>query len=461
MKIRKILIRIGVGLLIFIGVVLAARAVLNFTEGRALAKTLADLKARGIPLTAKDLAPPCADEDNGARLLTAFENITTIPGRQRSTPGQPARKNKATNLRGLIGRSWNDFTAGKPISPADRAELKEAIAQNAKAFDLLAEMVEKPCFLYRDPADSLVSSLIPNPIQALDAARLLFFSSLFRAEDGDVRGAVDRLVTGLKFGSVMAREGTLISYLVSVAESRTVAQFLGEICRGRAVHDEDTARLAAALDPDPWRDRLAASFRGERVLFIEFGDEVLRADLGDVGSIWEGPRWWEEFGLWLFRPLVKRDMRRSLPSYEWLETQAKIPYYQSREALQARDVKPQNRPWYAVLSKTMLPESESASLKTAQIEAIMLANRAGLACRLYKSRAGRYPETLDALVPGLLSEVPIDPFTGKPLVYRRQGEGFIVYSLGSNQKDDGGRMTYMITQLIMDKDDDWSWREDR
>ncbi len=68
---------------------------------------------------------------------------------------------------------------------------------------------------------------------------------------------------------------------------------------------------------------------------------------------------------------------------------------------------------------------------------------------------------LDALVPGILTEVPIDPFTGKPLVYRREGEGFIVYSLGSNQKDDGGRSTSMITQLVMDKDDDWSWREDR
>ena len=95
------------------------------------------------------------------------------------------------------------------------------------------------------------------------------------------------------------------------------------------------------------------------------------------------------------------------------------------------------------------------------IEAIMLTSRAGLACRLYKSRTGLYPASLEELVPGILTEVPIDPFTGKPFVYRREGEGFIVYSLGSNQKDDGGRSTYMITQLVMDKDDDWAWKEDR
>jgi predicted RNA polymerase sigma factor len=46
-------------------------------------------------------------------------------------------------------------------------------------------------------------------------------------------------------------------------------------------------------------------------------------------------------------------------------------------------------------------------------------------------------------------------------VARNEGEGFIVYSLGSNEKDDRGRSTYMITQMVMEKDDDWAWREDR
>ena len=154
-------------------------------------------------------------------------------------------------------------------------------------------------------------------------------------------------------------------------------------------------------------------------------------------------------------------MRQALPSFELLETQTKVPYYQSREVLRARDRQLKERPWYAFLSQMMISDSETVFMKEAMLEAIMLTSRAGLACRLFKSRNGGYPETLEALVPAILNEVPIDPFTGKPLVYRREGEGFIVYSLGSNQKDDGGRMTYEITQLVMDKDDDWSWREDR
>jgi hypothetical protein len=458
MKIWKILIRIGVVLLAVVAAGLLVRAVLNYTEGRALTRTLAELKAQGIPLTAKDLAPPCPDEDNGARLWKAYVNITTIPTQMAlsSRPHPP----RAAEVRGLIARAWRGYTSGKPLAPADRAALKDEILKNAKAFELIAEMGDKPCFLSRDPAQSLAESRF-EAVQMIQTTELLFFSALFSAEEGDVHGAVDTLLTGLKFTPLAAGEGTLIACLVSVAETRVLAQFLGEICGGRAVEDEDLVRLMRALDPGPWGERLAAAFRGERVMFVEVGEDLLGSGLGDLGSIYEGSSWWQKFGLWVLRPLLKVDMRRSLPSFEFLEAQAKIPYYQSRDALKGRDQQLEGLPWYAYLSKFMLPNSEGAFMKKAMIEAVTLASRTGLACRLYKRRSGRYPGSLDELVPGLLAEVPIDPFTGKPLVYRREGEGFVVYSLGSNQKDDGGRSTYMIDKLVMDKDDDWTWKEDR
>ena len=452
MKPLKILSRIGVVLLIVVAVVLVVRAVLNFTEGRALARALAELKAKGIPLTAQELAPPCPDEDNGARLWRAFEITVTIPGRRTGVPPRLTPRDK--EVRGLISRAWTDFTAGKPLAPADRVALKDVILQNEKPLELVAEMGDKPCFLYRDPSQSLVESLLPDPLQMIQTTKLLFFSSLFSAEDGDVSGAITKLVTGLKFTPLMAREGTLIAFLISLADTRILSQALGEVCSGKALEDADLTRLMSMQDPSPWRERLAAAFRGERVLFIE-------ATEGDFKDLYEGASWLRNLGFWTVRPLLKRDMRQALPSFEFLETQAKIPYYQSRDVLRARDLQIKERPWYAFLSKMLLGNSESAFMKEAMIEAIMLTSRAGLACRLYRSRTGGYPESLEELVPGILTEVPIDPFTGKPLVYRREGDGFIVYSLGSNQKDDGGRSTYMITQLVMDKDDDWSWKEDR
>ncbi|MBP1768437.1 MAG: Bacterial type secretion system protein [Candidatus Aminicenantes bacterium] len=458
MKLLKILSRIGVVLLIIVAAVLVIRAVFNYMEGRALNRALAGLKAQGLALTARDLTTPCPDQDNAARLMKASENISAIPGRRTAGPGQ---RDPGDQVRGLIARSWNDYTAGKPLAPADRAELKDVIHDNAKAFELLTEMGNKPCFLYRDPAQSLLESRPPDAIQMIQTTKLLLFSALFSAEDGDIHSAVDKLATGLKFTPITAREGTLIAFLISLAETRFLSQPLGDICRGRALGDEDLGRLMGAQDPGPWRHGLANAFRGERVMYVEVGEDILKGSFSDLGSIWEGQHWWEKLGLWLLRPLVKRDLRQTLPGFEFLEAQTRIPYYQSRDALRARDRGLQEKPWYAFPSKMMIYDSEAAFLKVAQIEAIMLANRAGLACRLYKSRTGTYPASLEELVPGLLNEVPVDPFTGKPFVYRREGEGFIVYSLGSNEKDDGGRSTYMITQLVMEKDDDWTWREEK
>ncbi len=60
--------------------------------------------------------------------------------------------------------------------------------------------------------------------------------------------------------------------------------------------------------------------------------------------------------------------------------------------------------------------------------------RAGLALLQYKQVHGAFPETLEALgVDGLT-----DPYTGKALLYRPEGEGFVVYSVGPDRQDNSG-----------------------
>jgi hypothetical protein len=458
MRPPKTLIRIGAGLLIVIGVVLVLRAVLNFTEGRALARTLAGLKSDGVPLTAKDLAPPCPDEDNAARLLKALENVVTIQGRPLSRDRRAAGDSAA---RGFVSRAWNEFSAGRPLTPDQRSALKELIAKNERAFELMAEMGEKPCFLYRDPAQSLLESRLPDAIQMLAMTRLLLFAALFDAEDGLVDRATAKIQMGLRFTPLAAQEGTLISCLIAVAETRILAFYLGDLCRGREIGDETLSRLIDALDPRPWPARLAAALRGERVLLLEAGTSTITASFKDIPWLFGDRDALKNAGIWAIRPLVKRDIRESLPLIQKIEAQAALPYYQIRSLLRAHDQKLKERPWYALVSKAVCGGFEAAFMKEAMLEAILLASRTGLACRLHKGRTGAYPDDLGALVPGLLGAVPIDPFTGKPLIYRRDGGGFVVYSLGSNEKDDGGRSTFNITQMVMDKDDDWAWREDR
>ena len=60
-----------------------------------------------------------------------------------------------------------------------------------------------------------------------------------------------------------------------------------------------------------------------------------------------------------------------------------------------------------------------------------------LALLRYKSDKGQFPEKLDELVSaGYLKALRSDPFSGKPFAYKRVGEDFVLYSFGTNLKDD-------------------------
>jgi hypothetical protein len=60
--------------------------------------------------------------------------------------------------------------------------------------------------------------------------------------------------------------------------------------------------------------------------------------------------------------------------------------------------------------------------------------QAGLAALQYKRENGTYPPDLQTLGKSKL----VDPFGGKPLVYRTIPSGFIIYSVGKNLIDDKG-----------------------
>jgi len=57
----------------------------------------------------------------------------------------------------------------------------------------------------------------------------------------------------------------------------------------------------------------------------------------------------------------------------------------------------------------------------------------------YKAEKEQFPESLDQLVSaGYLRQLPMDPYGDGPLVYKRQGSDFMLYSLGADFDDDGG-----------------------
>jgi len=78
----------------------------------------------------------------------------------------------------------------------------------------------------------------------------------------------------------------------------------------------------------------------------------------------------------------------------------------------------------------------SAGERTRQIQNNV---RVAFALAWYQQDRGHYSKTLNELAPKYLKEIPTDLFSGKSLIYRLKDNGYLLYSVGVNGKDDDGR----------------------
>ena len=78
----------------------------------------------------------------------------------------------------------------------------------------------------------------------------------------------------------------------------------------------------------------------------------------------------------------------------------------------------------------------------------------------YRLADGHLPDTLDALVPPFLSEIPHDVIDGQPLRYHRTAvDQYVLYSIGWNEKDDGGVVALKKDSTGIDiGNGDWVWK---
>ncbi len=126
---------------------------------------------------------------------------------------------------------------------------------------------------------------------------------------------------------------------------------------------------------------------------------------------------------------------------------------QSRESLeliQARDAAFTDREYKwvgrltAALYQLWNPDFSSPqekAVRNAQLrrDSALRLTIADLAVRCYQLDNGNPPRELNQLVPEYLEALPIDPHSGKPVLYQFNPPGqWIIYSVGSDGKDDGG-----------------------
>ena len=417
----SIIILVIVGVLL--GTLLAAYVVIDAVSLSRFKGALANVKTeKGLW---EDMVPPPIPDERNAALIYEKAVFAFRPG-----PTLPKKVEKAYNA-----GEWNE-----EIEKAVRLH----VAANEKTLALIREAVR----LSECRFDVYEWSTTPFDIQLSHLSKLRELTRLLRAEallharDGRSRDAVETCETALRMGHALDVEPFLISYLVRCAVHAIAFDTLQKVFDSRDVDAQAVLGLAAFLkrsEEDAPR-QFKHAMRGERAAQLAtfqatFRDLSVIASLGGSG----GGASWMKWAAPFTRPMLRMDAAASIRHMSNLMTAIDLPRHKALAEARALDTSvTKTVPRYCFLTLMLVPAVGRSMESLATDEARFRLARAALALKLTKAKEGQYPASLESLPSAIMPKPLTDPFTGKPLIYKRKGEGFIIYSVGPNGKDDGG-----------------------
>ena len=248
-------------------------------------------------------------------------------------------------------------------------------------------------------------SLIPFPT----LSRILCVQAVLDKEEGQMEQAVRRITDGLAVAEAAgATKYFFVSDMAQVGCDGIMLDRLEKLLAHEEMSQQGYQMLYDSLKGHRERraGSLLAGFRSERCNTIRWFKEPSEA-LDKEHKFLER---------WPFLTLARLSLLSELKSQNIRVEMAGKPYWENNV----------NGHW------------KSPIIRSAKRDARLGAAELAAAIHIYKSKNGNYPESLDKLVPGIVKELPPDPFTGENFIYRSEGSGFIVYSLGENGRDDGG-----------------------
>lgn len=273
---------------------------------------------------------------------------------------------------------------------------------------------------------------LPHAQQLRAGARLLALESAVAAHRGQPDTAVDSIVAIFAAARSLEQEPVLISQLVRMALGGMARQRIQWLLSAVTLDDGQLARLDAELAASDYQKPLRQGLLGERVIGIVAFD--------NPETLWE------------VAPIINMhsfaaasDLAMYLKMMNEMIAAAEKTGPGRKEAIELAETRLSQLagttsanlkyPFTLVL----LPGLSAAGQAAARNEAERDATRVALAIERFRLRESRLPEKLDELVPGFLESVPSDPFNSGPLRYRTDETEYLVYSVGPNGVDDGGR----------------------
>ena len=400
------------------------------------------LVARKPPETFAELIPPPVPEaENAAKLYLQAAALLAEQKLQGTPLAQVLAVGELRPAESLLkaARSVCELKAD------DREELHTTLLEEfgaylrtpqvKKALALVEQASRMPHCRFRINYEAGLGSKLPHLTKLRSLGRFLTATALAEAEAGEMETAWTRVRQQWQLADHLRGEPTLISQLVRFAVFAIADKGMKEL----AVAGPPTAKIARALDqlldrvedPEPW----AAAMHGERLLLDawvfrlpaeEFAVYMARLDIPQNA---EGP------ALELLATDYDVLQRVLLRATELLEQ----PYYRAKTPL-AETMAELNKPDDPNPFGEFVPALDALASKLALLQARARVARIGLRLKAYRAKHGNYPATLAVLdLPDIPDGKRIDPFTGRALIYRAEGKGFVLYSFGADAIDNGGK----------------------
>ncbi len=250
----------------------------------------------------------------------------------------------------------------------------------------------------------------------------------------------------IQLGETMPRGGPLIGMLVGVAcQSIGRRQAWGAVDHLNAAQAAALARRLETIRAShvPFADTMQAEEWETQASLLELmqqhdwpGNIFSVADPENQNS---ASTWSDRLTATRIKLMGKRAVMASYTGYmNQIIANARQPY----SAHPAEPPIPNNP-----ISQMLFPVFSNVRLREAGANAQNALLLTLLALRAYKLDHGAYPVSLFALAPTYLKAVPNDPFAlSGPLRYKNQGSKFLLYSVGPDGKDDGGKPIFDPTK---------------
>jgi hypothetical protein len=419
---RRILtwtIRIVVVLVVVVAVAWGVR---YYISGRELQAEIAKFRAIRQPLTFAEWEksfPTVAEADDAAPFYKA-----ALVLRQSSTDEK---------VMDLLDRLTAAATQPATAPAPSDEEIEEVLTANAGALEKVDLGSARPqCAYDFDLSGDALEIMLPWEGKSWRAlARLLRLRTDWLARQGRASEAVNSLVSSFRFLRIADRHPALIASLVKISGETLNVDAIPTVLEAGPLSDRELAAIESVLaqaDPTVGMDRV---WIAEQVCALEMwretsgeGRELFTRDMS---------RLLPRLANLLRRPLLRSLITKMLRANNQCIEAARRSWPEAFDIVQ--ELASRTRDEFGLMSydKAFAIFGRTAGqVRSAQV-AVMVER--------YRLAKGHLPESLEELRGFIGRDLPADPFTGKDLIYKIykvQGEGFLVYSLGEDKADDGG-----------------------